>query len=261
MLMSLLSQLVCAWFAFLLPCYSTWKALSHRPTSDPELERWGMYWVCVGGLVAFENVAQWLVSWFPFYWEARTILLLFLALPQIQGSTFVYQTYMQPFFRKNEADIDAAISAAQTNTVAFAQAKLMALWETLWRVATKGNAVAAQSAQGPGGQVPQGQASAPSPASVFTMGQNLLQTYGAGAFGALQRQFAPSQAQPPAASASSVPSRPSPGLQPRPPFYASSSGVSGTSTSSRRPSHSPATSGRPSYSSNTPTTMPEPYHF
>ncbi len=65
-----------------------------------------MYWVCVGGLVAFENVAQWLVSWyvkrsyfhtsqtpyklrvvrFPFYWEARTILLLFLALPQIQVS-------------------------------------------------------------------------------------------------------------------------------------------------------------------------------
>jgi hypothetical protein len=59
------TNLLCsAWFAFLIPCYSTWKALSHRPISDPELERWGMYWVCVGGLVAFENVAQWLVSWY-----------------------------------------------------------------------------------------------------------------------------------------------------------------------------------------------------
>ncbi|KAI0785461.1 TB2/DP1, HVA22 family-domain-containing protein [Irpex lacteus] len=256
MLFSLISQIVCAWFAFLIPCYSTWKALSHRPTSDPELERWAMYWVCVGGLVAFENVAQWLVSWFPFYWEARTILLLFLALPQIQGSTFIYQTYIQPFFRNNEADIDAAITAASNNTLAFAQAKLAGLWEAVWKLATGNNPNAAQAASGAaGGQQPQGQSSAPSAASVFAMGQNLFQAYGAGAFGALQRQFAPNTRQPAAAATTSgrqgpSPS-PSPGVQPRPPFYASSSGVSGTSATSRPVSHS----------SNTPPAFPEPYHF
>lgn len=35
-----------AWFAFLLPCYNTFKALSHRPLSEPELERLAMFW-CV----------------------------------------------------------------------------------------------------------------------------------------------------------------------------------------------------------------------
>ncbi|KAI0347810.1 hypothetical protein BDW22DRAFT_1349873 [Trametopsis cervina] len=247
MLMSLLSQLLCGWFAFLIPCYSTWKALSHRPTSDPELERWAMYWVCVGGLVAFENVAQWLVSWFPFYWEARTLLLLFLALPQIQGSTFVFQTYIAPFFRRNEADIDAGIQAAQNNTIAFAQAKLTALWETVWQLATRNRPADAQAAQG---QAAPGHSSAPSPASVLSMGQSLFQTYGAGAFGALQRQFAPAQA-PPAGRPGPSP-RPSQS-QPRPPIYASSSSVSGASGTSRRSSHSSTTP--PAFP------QPEPYRF
>ncbi|KAI0094372.1 TB2/DP1, HVA22 family-domain-containing protein [Irpex rosettiformis] len=254
MFMSLISQILCAWFAFLIPCYSTWKALSHRPTSDPELERWAMYWVCIGGLVALENVAQWLLSWIPFYWEVKTILLLFLALPQIQGSTFIYQTYVQPFFRRNETDIDAAITAAQTNVIAFIQEKLTSLWEAVWKIATKNNPNAAQAAApgAAGGQQPQGQSSAPPAASVFAMGQSLFHTYGASAFGALQRQFAPSQAQPAAPSnkPSSSPNS-SAGVQPRPPIYSSSSGVSGTSAASRPSSHS----------SNTPPAFPEPYHF
>jgi receptor expression-enhancing protein 1/2/3/4 len=172
--------------------------------------------------------------------------------PFVQGSTFIYQTYVQPFFLKNEAEIDAAITAAQTNTIAFAQAKLTALWETLWQIATKNKPATAQAAQAPGTQGPQGQSSAPSPASVFAMGQNLFQTYGTGAFGALQRQFAPSQPQSTTANTRSDPSpRPSPGLQPRPPFYASSSGVS----------NSDATSRRSSQSSRNPPAFPEPYHF
>jgi len=253
--MSMLSNLLCAWFAFLIPCYSTWKALAHRPLSEPDLERWAMYWVCVGGLVAFENVAQWFVSWFPFYWEARTLFLLFLALPQTQGSTFIFQTYVEPFFKKNEGEIDAGIQAAQSNTLTFLQAKLMALWETLWRVATKSNAAASsqQYANGQGRQPPVGQSTAPSPASVLAMGTNLIQTYGGGAFGALQRQFGSSQA-PSGSVAPGVRSDPSPklspGLQPRPPFYAASSSVSGASSRSQRSS----------YSSTTPPAFPEPHY-
>ena len=52
-----------AWFAFLLPSYATWKALAHRPVSEPELERWCMYWAVVGAFVAFEYVTGWLLDW------------------------------------------------------------------------------------------------------------------------------------------------------------------------------------------------------
>jgi len=88
-----------AWFAFLLPCYSTFKVLSHQPVSEPDIQKWAMYWSVVGAFVAFEYLAEWLISWqvtFPplapcdhyHYsllgcpWELKTAFLLFLSLPQ-----------------------------------------------------------------------------------------------------------------------------------------------------------------------------------
>lgn len=53
-----------AYFAFLLPCYSTFKALSHRPVSEPDLERLSMYWAVIGAFVAFQYTAEWLISWY-----------------------------------------------------------------------------------------------------------------------------------------------------------------------------------------------------
>lgn len=52
-----------AWFAFFLPCYATYKALSSSPTSEPDLKRWSMYWVVMGVFVTFEYLAEWLISW------------------------------------------------------------------------------------------------------------------------------------------------------------------------------------------------------
>ncbi|TFK36875.1 TB2/DP1, HVA22 family-domain-containing protein [Crucibulum laeve] len=128
MFMSLISHVLSAWFAFLLPCYSTFKALSHRPLSEPELQRWSMYWCVIGTFVAFEYLAEWLISWLPFYWEIKTLFLLFLALPQTQGSTFIYTTYLQPFFVQNEADLDAGIISMQSNALSFVQGRLQNLW-------------------------------------------------------------------------------------------------------------------------------------
>ncbi|TEB38978.1 hypothetical protein FA13DRAFT_1724933 [Coprinellus micaceus] len=122
--MSFISHLLSAWFAFLLPCFATFKALNHLPHSEPELKRWAMYWSIVGVFVAFEYVAEWVISWFPFYWEVKTLFLLYLSLPQTQGSTYIYQTYVHPFLIKNEASIDSGIAALQSNALAFIQAKL-----------------------------------------------------------------------------------------------------------------------------------------
>lgn len=89
------------WFAFLLPSYHTFKALKQRPFSEPEIERLATYWAVVGAFVALEYSGEWLFSWyvfiappalilsktyvrFPFYWELKTVFLLFLSLPQTQ---------------------------------------------------------------------------------------------------------------------------------------------------------------------------------
>ncbi|KAF8167735.1 TB2/DP1, HVA22 family-domain-containing protein [Crassisporium funariophilum] len=134
MFMSIISHLLSAWFAFFLPCYATFKALSQRPLSEPDLQKWGMYWAVIGAFVAFEYVAEWFISWLPFYWEIKTVFLLFLSLPQTQGSTYIYMTYLQPFFLRNERELDAGIVSVQRNVLSFVQAKISAVFELLWNI-------------------------------------------------------------------------------------------------------------------------------
>ncbi|TFK77262.1 hypothetical protein BDN72DRAFT_737471, partial [Pluteus cervinus] len=127
MFMGLLSHILSAWFAFFIPVYSTLKAISHRPATEQQLQRWIKYWTIIGAVVAVEYVTEWFISWLPFYWEVKTLFLLFLALPQTEGSTYIFDTYMHPLFIKNEAELDAWVSASQQNIVAFLQDKLRAL--------------------------------------------------------------------------------------------------------------------------------------
>jgi len=136
-LMSMFSHVVSAWFAFALPSYATWKALAHRPLSEPELERWAMYWSVIGAFITFEYLAERLISWLPFYWEIKTVFLLFLSLPQTQGSTWIYTTYLQPFFSNNEADLDARIVLFQTNVFSFVKTQFMWLWAVVWSLLSR----------------------------------------------------------------------------------------------------------------------------
>ncbi|KAI0801063.1 TB2/DP1, HVA22 family-domain-containing protein [Fomes fomentarius] len=201
MLMSLISHVLSAWFAFLLPSYATWKALAHRPVSEPDLERWCQYWAVVGAFVAFEYVTGWLLDWVPFYWEVRTIFLLFLSLPQTQGSTWVYTTYLQPFLVKNQADIDAGIAAAQSNVLTFVQSRVQVFWQTFWDLATKASANAPGAPGAPAnGAAPQH----PAAGNYVEVARSLWSAYGASALGAFQQAAKPATgAQPAQAAAAS----------------------------------------------------------
>ncbi|KAI0715397.1 TB2/DP1, HVA22 family-domain-containing protein [Earliella scabrosa] len=187
MLMSMISHVLSAWFAFLLPSYATWKALAHRPVSEPELERWCMYWAVVGAFVAFEYVTGWLLDWVPFYWEVRTVFLLFLSLPQTQGSTWVFTTYLQPFLVKNQADIDATIAAAQSNALAFIQSRLQVFWQTFWDLATKQS----QAPGAPGAPASGGAPQQPGGANLAESARSFWASYGSSVIGALQQAAKP----------------------------------------------------------------------
>jgi len=200
MLMSLISNLLSAYFAFLLPCYATFKALSHRPVSEPELERLSMYWTVVGAFVAFQYTVEWLVSWFPFYFEIKTLFLLFLSLPQIQGSTFIYQNYLQPFFSKNETELDAGIASFQNNIFKFVQSRLSALFDIIWSLLNKTPA-SWQPATPATGQQQAGGFSVDSALSIW-------RTYGPVVLGGLSHSSGPAQpisSQPNASSTSLQP--------------------------------------------------------
>lgn len=87
-----------------------------------------MYWSVIGFLSAFEYVAEWLVSWIPLYYFFKTLFLLFLALPQTQGSTFVYSVHLAPILREHEDQIDSAVTQIKLAAYEFIQDKLRAVW-------------------------------------------------------------------------------------------------------------------------------------
>ncbi|KAI5898356.1 uncharacterized protein SCHCODRAFT_02744600 [Schizophyllum commune H4-8] len=181
MLMSLLSHLLCAWFAFLLPCFRTWRALNHRPLSEQDVAQYAQYWVVMGAFMTFEYTLESFISWSPFYWELKTLFLLFLSLPQLSGSTWVYNTYISPYFTKNEADIDKSIAAVQSNTVAFVTDKIGALWGLVQGGVTKANQQAAAQ---------QGQTQPATATSPVQTAMNLWNSYGPAVMGYMNKNKA-----------------------------------------------------------------------
>ncbi|KAI9513068.1 TB2/DP1, HVA22 family-domain-containing protein [Russula earlei] len=137
MLVFVFSRLLAAWFTFLLPSYKTFKALKKSTSHEREIEKWASYWVVIAIIAAFEHTAEWLLCWFSFYWELKTLALLFLSLPQFEGSTYVYKTYVEPYLVQNEPDIDAGIASARDETLQFLQSRLSALWEILYSLLSK----------------------------------------------------------------------------------------------------------------------------
>ena len=65
----------------------------------------------------------------PLYYSMKMIFLLYLALPQTQGSSYIYKRHVQPFFNSHESQIDAALASMKTRIYNFLQEKIRALWE------------------------------------------------------------------------------------------------------------------------------------
>jgi receptor expression-enhancing protein 1/2/3/4 len=59
----------------------------------------------------------------------KTIFLLYLALPQTRGSSYIYINHLQPFFHSHETQIDAALASFKVKVYSFVQERLRALWE------------------------------------------------------------------------------------------------------------------------------------
>jgi len=90
-----------------------------------------MYWSVLGCIVGVEYVAEWLVSWIPMYYIMKTLFLLYLALPQTRGSSYIYINHLQPFFHSHESQIDAALASFKARLYAIVQERCRALWEQL----------------------------------------------------------------------------------------------------------------------------------
>jgi receptor expression-enhancing protein 1/2/3/4 len=172
----------------------------------------------------------------PFYYLFKMLFLLYLALPQTQGASYLYQTQLEPTLRAHEHQIDAALAQLRARAFAFVQARARMLWDSI--VASTSAPQHAHSVGPSSGSSAQPPALSASVSGPTQMLGTLWRTYGpaiiAGGTALLQRQgvapnFGPSSAfaganpteAPPGYDASDAPE---PTLMPPMPHRTSSSG-------------------------------------
>jgi receptor expression-enhancing protein 1/2/3/4 len=109
--------------------------------------------------------------------------------------------YLQPFFSKNEVDLDAGIVNIQAKTLVFAQDRLAALWQIVSAAINK-NAAAGQSTSATPGQTP------PAPGAGLSLdsAMGLFRTFGPSLMSALQPAAAPAATPGPTPTPSPAPS-------------------------------------------------------
>jgi receptor expression-enhancing protein 1/2/3/4 len=59
----------------------------------------------------------------------KTLFLLYLALPQTRGSTYIYTVHLHPFFRTHESQIDSLLAQLRVYIYTFLQKQVKLLWE------------------------------------------------------------------------------------------------------------------------------------
>lgn len=64
----------------------------------------------------------------PLYHLIKTIFILYLVLPQFNGSTYIYTRHLQPFFQAYEPQIDETLTSLKARAYGFIQERLRSLW-------------------------------------------------------------------------------------------------------------------------------------
>lgn len=132
---------------------------------------------------SFIDSILFIFSRIPLYSTFKAIFFLYLALPQTQGSTYIYTIHLRPFFVKHEAQIDMAILEVRVKAYRFLQEKARSIWATMIHILTSGglpDANATGVVVGGGGQTDQSSESPTMPAGPTQLLSSLWTTYGPG---------------------------------------------------------------------------------
>lgn len=103
-------------FGYMYPAYQTFKALDGKDKeARAQLLR---YWAVFAAFASVEFYTDMLISWVPFYYEIKMLILLYLSIPFTKGSATVYEMHMKPWLRAHQAEIDEAIAQARASVFA-----------------------------------------------------------------------------------------------------------------------------------------------
>lgn len=115
MLGSLLSRLIMISVGLLYPAYSSFKTI--RSANVKHYVRWMMYWTVFALFTAVEYVADIFISWLPFYYEVKVIMVIWLMSSYTKGASIIYRKVLHPLLSKKETAIDQWIGDRQEQSV------------------------------------------------------------------------------------------------------------------------------------------------
>ncbi|KAG2495582.1 hypothetical protein HYH03_006182 [Edaphochlamys debaryana] len=117
-----------------VPAYLTHKAVSAAgqqgvsPAASQQLRHWCIYWLLLGFFLCLEWLADMSIFWMPLYYEAKLVLVVAMWHPRTHVAVTLYDSYVLPLLRQNEANIDrffvesrARVADAVTSQVTAAQ--------------------------------------------------------------------------------------------------------------------------------------------
>ncbi|XP_035894254.1 actin cytoskeleton-regulatory complex protein PAN1-like isoform X2 [Anopheles stephensi] len=111
MISAIVSRLVILLFGTLYPAYASYKAV--RTKNVKEYVKWMMYWIVFAFFTFIETFTDILLSWFPFYYEIKVIVVLWLLSPATRGSSTLYRKFVHPMLTRREQEIDDYINQAK----------------------------------------------------------------------------------------------------------------------------------------------------
>uniref|UniRef100_A0A1B0C7S0 Receptor expression-enhancing protein n=1 Tax=Glossina palpalis gambiensis TaxID=67801 RepID=A0A1B0C7S0_9MUSC len=98
-------------FGTLYPAYASYKAV--RTKNVKEYVKWMMYWIVYAFFTCCETFTDIFLSWFPFYYEVKVVIVLWLLSPATKGSSTLYRKFVHPMLTRREQEIDEYISQAK----------------------------------------------------------------------------------------------------------------------------------------------------
>jgi len=106
------AALICNSVGFLYPAYASIKAIESSKKEDDT--QWLTYWVVFAAFSVVEFFSDIIFSWFPFYWLAKIMFLVWCYVPiKNNGSMVVYNRLLKPFFLRNSSKVDKVLNQAQ----------------------------------------------------------------------------------------------------------------------------------------------------
>jgi hypothetical protein len=113
MIFVLASRVIMLTAGVLYPAYRSFKAVRNKDVK--EYVKWMMYWIVFAIITCVEAIADVIISfWFPFYYEIKILLILWLISPWTKGASTIYRNFVHPWLLRHENDIDFYLEQAKT---------------------------------------------------------------------------------------------------------------------------------------------------